>query len=157
MFLNLYSGRKQKQHIDETLEELLESHGYAQSYTAEFVRLGLGFAGVALAAYAVYIEHKMPFASRRALVAQLCAIYFVLQGAVYLWKRFVEKNALYIGTKDGETVYLQTRNPRNSPKYELVFSRGKRVLSTTYTFDQLVDSQGVVHREKLTKFVDFIR
>lgn len=157
MFLNLYSGKKQKQHIDETLEELFAEYGWQQSYTAELVRLGLGFLGVGIAGYMIYLEKARPFPERRWLSGLVCLAYFIVQFAVYLWKKKVERGAFYIGHKDGETLYLTTKNPRNTDSYEVRIIRDTKEFKTVYKFEQLVDTHGVVHREKLDKVTSYIQ
>lgn len=156
MWLNLYNGKAQKEHIDETVEELLLKNGWSQSFGAEFTRLGFGFLSVGIAVYVCYLELSKPFSERRLTVGILCFVYFIIQSICSLWKKTIEKNSFYIGKKNKETIYITSNNPKNTDKYEIKMTRGKEVTKITYTFPQVVDTQGVVHQEKLDKITKFI-
>lgn len=158
MVLSLYNGKEQKEHIDEGIERLYARNEWQQSYSFEFIRLGFGFMGVIVALYVYYLERTVPFRDSKTVVGFLCVLYFCFTWGGWLWQRTVERNAMYVGTKNGSTVYIKTETPKNSDKYvaTVILKNADSKESKykhTYLISEIVDSLGIVHEEKLLNLV----
>ena len=147
---SLYSGKDQKENADDVLAIVMDRLGYKQNYVPEFTRLFFGYLGVAIAGIVYWLEKTRDFRDSKLLVALCCAIYMLTQGAYYLWYWFVERSATYIGTQNGETVYIRTQNRKNTPEYTITVEvSGKQPKTQTLQFNELVDYNGIVHKDVL--------
>lgn len=149
--LNLFNGKEQKEHIDEVLEDLLANNGFEQSFKSEFVFLSIQYAAVLVALYVYYIERTRSFSESKWLIGMFCLVYYTLQVSAYLWHRFVEKNAVYVGVEKATNrkVLIKTENPLNSPDYVVTIYDGSKELAHTFQFPEVVDNSGMIHTEQL--------
>lgn len=149
--LNLYNGKEQKEHIDETLEDYLANNGFEQSFKSEFVFLGLQYAAIAVSLYVYYLENTTSFADSKWFVGGLCLLYYAFQLTAYLWHTFVEKNAVYIGVEkaSGRKILIKTENPANTPKYEVTVYIDGSTTTLPFQLNELIDHTGMVHPEEL--------
>lgn len=160
MKFSLYNGKQQQEHINETLEHMMAKAGWQQSFKSEFFRLGLGYAAVAVALYVYYLEKNVPFRDSRFFIGFLCLIYFACTWFAWLWERTYERNAFYIGTKDGVTAWIASKYPKNSSVLEISATKsvGGNVESQKLTFEfaSVVDRYSVVHQEELAPVVTYL-
>lgn len=156
--LNLYNGKEQKEHIDETLEDYLAEHGFEQSFKSEFIFLGLQYSAVLVSLYVYYLENTTSFADSKWFVGSLCLVYYAFQLLAYLWHTFVEKNAAYIGVQKstGRKVVIKTENPTNTPEYVVTVYIDNTSTKLHFQLNELVDHTGMVHPEELTPLLALV-
>lgn len=146
---NLYSTPDLKAAVDDALPWSFDKLGFNQNYVYEFVRLGLSYAAVAAAALTYWVEKKQGWDAAYSVIASCVLFYFASLTAAYLLSRFVERRAVYIGSKAGETVYARSEAPKHQGIYVLHIDTPRGTQSKTVPFNEIVDFSGHVANAKL--------
>lgn len=149
MKFNLFSTSDQKANADETVQYLMDGLGYKQNLVPEFVRLGCGLVAAIVAAALFFWERKVGWVVAYPYIVAGVIAYFGLNGAAFLVQRFVEMNAIYIGQKDGKTVYIKTQSPKCSELYRISVLRDGKWVKAETKFSDFVDYNGRALSTKL--------
>ena len=139
---NLYSTPDLKATADEALPWVFDQLGFKQNYVYEFVRLALGYAGVAAAALTYYVEREKGFDAAYTMIVVAVIFYFSTSLLSFLLFRFVEHKSVYIGTKDGDVYYVQTASPSAGNLYEISVTCRGRTEKSSVAFNKIIDFSG---------------
>ena len=103
-------------------QPLPKNQRFTPSYTATYIRLGIGYSAVAVALYIFYLDYilKIKFENVKGVTALAVVAYFILNGALTLWLWFGERGLIFTGSRtDGlSTVTLKLHSHPPHRKYE---------------------------------------
>ncbi|PRT54292.1 Signal peptidase complex subunit SPC2 [Wickerhamiella sorbophila] len=147
---NLYSTPDLKAVADETVPYIMDKLGFQQNYTFEIVRLVFSYLAVAAAGFTFWIEKKKGWEGAYPVIAALVIFYFSMLSVAFVWQKFVERRAIYIGTAGEETVYLRSAAPKNTGTYKLECeTKSGAKVSKVLQFNEFIDFSGRVAHHKL--------
>ncbi|CAO3688850.1 unnamed protein product [Umbelopsis ramanniana] len=114
------------------------------------VKLSLGYLSCIFAGVATYYEWKNGFQKARPVTLICVVSYFLLNFIAWVYAYFVEKQDVFVGTKDGATLKISAKVARLSEIYTLDFhyTDGKSKKQGDYTlessFGKWFDEDGVL-------------
>ncbi|KIV99493.1 uncharacterized protein PV09_08799 [Verruconis gallopava] len=115
-----YSLPDLKSTTDDALSNYLISLKFIQDHTFTDVRLSLGYVAVAIAGVLFYADWKLGWDVTKAYTLPAVVVYFALNSAFTYWIWFVEKGAIFVGSRDGVKITITSATPKKyEPKYEL--------------------------------------
>ncbi|AWU73832.1 hypothetical protein CAS74_001638 [Pichia kudriavzevii] len=108
----LYSVPALKGECDVHIADVFGSLGYEESFGLMDTKLIIGYTSVAIAGLMYYLEkqYKNDFTNAEYVyyLQILVGFFFTLQGILYLFSKFIERDIKYRGTKKGKTVTVST-------------------------------------------------
>ena len=97
-----------KNTTDDAVPNFLNSLKFKQSHWLTDVRLGLGYAAVALAAATFYFDYRFGWDATKVYTLWAVVAYSILNSALTGWIWAVEKGRIYVGGKDEALVRLSS-------------------------------------------------
>ncbi|KAI9279254.1 signal peptidase complex subunit 2 [Umbelopsis sp. AD052] len=121
--INKYDSTQLKHTVDDHLRKYLTSDvNYVESHQHMDVKLSLGYLSCIFAAVAAYYEWKNGFQKAKPVTLICVASYFVLNFIAWVYAYFIEKQDVFVGTKNGATLKISAgRLARLSETYTLDF------------------------------------
>ncbi|KAG2172222.1 hypothetical protein INT43_004763, partial [Umbelopsis isabellina] len=120
--VNKYNATELKHAVDDHLRKYLSNDlGYAESHRHIDVKLALGYLSCVFAVIATYHEWKVKFEKAKPVTLVCVVAYFILNTAAWVYALLVEKNEVFIGSKNGNTVTVSTKLKKYSQDYKCVF------------------------------------
>ncbi|KAF9976990.1 hypothetical protein BGZ73_007296 [Actinomortierella ambigua] len=118
-----------KNACDDALREFLEhKSGYRQSHKHTDIRLALGYIGCAVAAAGSYYGYIHPFEDPKTKLYTFIsvAVYYLFNVMMWAYSYFVEKNAVFTGSKTttnaSHTIVASSNVKNYTPYYDLDLS-----------------------------------
>ncbi|KAH8553750.1 signal peptidase complex subunit 2 [Umbelopsis sp. PMI_123] len=120
--INKYDSTQLKHTVDDHIRKYLTTDaGYAENHQHMDVKLSLGYISCVFAIAATYYEWENGF-ERAKPVTLICVVsYFLLNFIAWVYAYFVEKQDVFVGTKDGSTLKISAHTERLSEIYTLNF------------------------------------
>lgn len=147
---NLYSTPDLKAVADETVPYIMDKLGFQQNYTYEIARLVFSYLAVAAAGVTFWIEKKKGWDGAYSIIAALVVFYFAMLSVAFVWQKFVERRAIYIGSSGNETVYVRSIAPKNTGTYKLECeTKSGAKTFKELQFNEFIDYSGRVAHPKL--------
>ncbi|KAI8584495.1 hypothetical protein K450DRAFT_216653 [Umbelopsis ramanniana AG] len=120
--INKYDSTQLKHTVDDHLRKYLTSDAnYVENHQHMDVKLSLGYLSCLFAAAATYYEWKNGFQKAKPVTLICVASYFVINFIAWVYAYFIEKQDVFVGTKDGATLKISARLARLSETYTLDF------------------------------------
>jgi len=157
---------------DAVRKYMTETRNYKQSHKIIDVKLLLGYVSAIMAGGEFWYTWKKPFDQVRTLTMIVVAVYFVLSTFLAFWTTFVEKDIIFVGTKDNEKVVVRSQLKKHKPYYHLTINRkakskkyDKKVetatknvgtLGLSKSFGEWFDVDGVFLPSDFAKELDFL-
>lgn len=100
-----YSIPDLKSTTDDALPNYLTSLKFVEDHTYTDVRLALGYVAVAIAGGLFYADWKLGWDITKPYTLPAVIVYFALNSAFTYWIWFVERGAVFTGTRNGVKVW----------------------------------------------------
>ncbi|KAM3581125.1 hypothetical protein VKS41_006565 [Umbelopsis sp. WA50703] len=120
--VNKYNATELKHAVDDHLRKFLSNDlEYTESHQHIDVKLALGYLSCIFAAVATYYEWKVKFEKAKPVTLVCVVAYFILNTVAWAYALFVEKDEVFLGSKNGMTVTVSTKLKKHSQDYKIVF------------------------------------
>lgn len=129
--------------------------GFTQSFTLIDIKLALGYATVAIAAFLYYIDKKWGFNESFNVTVASIIVYGVISLALFLLTNVPGyKNNKFVGTNESkQKLSVATWTTKYDPVYHVDLTLDDEKVATSIDFTQLFDAFGYYKQEKLTAFL----
>ncbi|KAJ3189768.1 Signal peptidase complex subunit 2 [Gaertneriomyces sp. JEL0708] len=118
-----------KHTLDDALRKILvDDLKFKEIHTHPDTRLAIGYAACAFAAFGSGYSYFIPFADSKLILALCVAAYFILNGVLVLYAKYVEQNIIFQGVKEdplgldpNKRIVVRTDNKRYTAEYTIKF------------------------------------
>lgn len=137
--VNVYSIGEVAQRLDDEVPIVFHRLGYKQSYKLIDTKLFIGYSIAIIAGISFILDKK--FGHNNVIQYQriLVVAYFILSGAFWYFKKFIEKSIIYVGQKttgNGTSIVTFKRDYKEAqPIYHTVFSLKNKGKDDTKNLD----------------------
>lgn len=133
---------------DDAIPNYLASLGFKESHSITDLRLGLGYASLAVAGACFYWDYKLGFDDTKMYSLVAVAVYALLNLALTHFTNVQGDNVYYGTTPSGESITISTKSPKYTPVYQVTVTvtgkakGSKSVTSIERPFSEWFDSAG---------------
>lgn len=105
-----YSVPDLKSTTDDALPNYLTSLKFVQDHTNTDIRLAVGYVAVIIGGALFYADWKLGWDATKPYTLPAVVVYFILNGIFTYWLWYVERGAVFVGSRDGVKVcYINRR------------------------------------------------
>ncbi|KAI4268534.1 MAG: hypothetical protein L6R35_006750, partial [Caloplaca aegaea] len=136
-----------KNTTDDALPRYLTSLKFKQSHILADVRLGLGYAAVAISGVTFYTDYKLGWDATKSWTLWAVIAYFIINGALTYWTWGIEKGKIFTGQTNNNFISIASSVTKHKPIYSLKVCCSRsgsdiEMLSLSAPFTRWFDSDG---------------
>ena len=153
--INVYSISQATETINENLPEIFERLGYKQTFSLVDTKLIIGYSIGVVAGASFLLDKKFKHNDLVLYQQILVALYFILSGIFWWFRKFVEKGAVYTGKKaNGDTIKVRTSYVDAEPKCQITFINGdKKVFEPTLEINKVYTETGYLQIDLMYEWI----
>lgn len=133
--VNPYSISEVSQRLDDEIPKVFTRLGYKQSFKLIDLKLLVGYSIAIIAAASFLLDKKYGHVNVRGYQTILFIAYLVLSSIFWYFKKFIESDIIYSGTKKDELIHFKSTYKEGYPIYHVAIIKKINSIEKSYQID----------------------